>query len=99
MLADVGRKAIAQVKEAARELLAGHMAPEQAAALADKLTSGTWTHDYPIVASEAKTLGLPVNTDMPEAALELMTLYPQPVRTQGGVEYREVPRQKQPAAS
>jgi ClpP class serine protease len=76
----VGRKAIAQVKEAARGLLPEHMAAEQAEALADKLTIGTWTHDYPIMAAEAKALGLPVSTDMPESVLELMTLYPQPVR-------------------
>ena len=34
--------------------------PEQAEALADKLSTGTWTHDYPITADEAKALGLPV---------------------------------------
>src|SRR5262249_54280472 len=93
ILADVGRKAIAQVKEAARGLLAEHMPADQAAAIADKLTSGTWTHDYPILAGEAKKLGLPISTDMPEAVLELMTLYPQPVRARGGgVEY--LPRRR-----
>jgi ClpP class serine protease len=96
ILADVGRKAIAQVKETARGLLAEHLPAEQAEALADKLTKGTWTHDYPIMAAEAKALGLPVSTDMPESVLELMTLYPQPVRTQsGGVEYLPVRRSKE----
>jgi hypothetical protein len=34
-------------------------------------------------------------SEMPNAVLELMTLYPQPVRAQsGGVEYVPVPRQK-----
>jgi ClpP class serine protease len=98
ILADVGRKAIAQVKETARGLLAEHLPAEQAEALADKLTRGTWTHDYPIMAAEAKALGLPVSTDMPESVLELMTLYPQPVRTQsGGVEYLPVRRSKEVA--
>jgi ClpP class serine protease len=95
VLADVGRKAIAQVKRAATELLDGRMPTEQAEALAEKLSTGTWTHDYPIWASTAKELGLPVSTDMPNEVLELMTLYPQPVRMQGGgVEYLPVPRQK-----
>jgi hypothetical protein len=68
---------------------------EQAEALADKLTKGTWTHDYPIMAAQAKALGLPVSTDMPESVLELMTLYPQPVRTQsGGVEYLPVAQEQ-----
>ena len=98
VLADVGRKAIAQVRDAARNLLAKHVPAEQAQAIADKLASGTWTHDYPIMAAEAKELGLPVSTDMPEAVLELMTLFPQPVRTQGGgVEYLPVRRRKEVA--
>lgn len=96
VLADVGRKAIAQVKAAARELLADKMPQDKAEALAEKLSTGQWTHDYPISPMEAKELGLPVNTDMPAAVLELMTLYPQPVRAHGGgVEYLPVPRQKE----
>jgi ClpP class serine protease len=99
VLADVGRKAIAQVKQAASELLERRLPAEQAKALAEKLTAGTWTHDYPIWASTAKSLGLPVSTDMPNGVLELMRLYPQPVRMQsgGGVEYLPVPRQKEVA--
>jgi ClpP class serine protease len=96
VMADVGRKAIAQVKRAARELLEGRVPPQQAEALAEKLSTGTWTHDYPIQPQEAKELGLPVSTDMPNEVMSLMTLYPQPVASQvGGVEYLPVPRQKQ----
>jgi ClpP class serine protease len=96
VLADVGRKAIAQVKKAAGELLRRHLPAEQAESLAEKLSTGTWTHDYPIAAEEAKELGLPVSTKMPELVLELMALYPQPVRTQtGGVEYLPLPRFKE----
>jgi ClpP class serine protease len=96
MLADVGRKAISQVSQVARHLLERHMATEQASKLAEKLATGTWTHDYPIAPEEARTLGLAVSAEMPAIVLELMTLYPQPVHTQsGGVEYLPVPRQKQ----
>jgi ClpP class serine protease len=95
IMADVGRKAIAQVKQAAQELLQRRLPADQAESLAEKLTAGTWTHDYPIWASVAKELGLPVNTNMPDEVMELMTLYPQPLRTQGGgVEYLPVPRQR-----
>lgn len=98
VLADVARKAIAQVKTAAQELLADKMPQAQAEALAEKLSTGQWTHDYPISPAEAKELGLPVSTDMPDAVLELMTLYPQPVRAQGGgVEYLPVPRHQKEA--
>src|ERR1700734_2021908 len=94
--ADIGRKAIAQVKQAAAGLLQRTLPSDRAEALAEKLATGTWTHDYPIWATTAKELGLPVRTDMPNEVLELMSLYPQPVRAQGGggVEYLPAPRQK-----
>jgi len=98
ILADVGRKAIAQVKQAAGELLTRRLGAEQANVLAEKLASGIWTHDYPIWASTAKSLGMPVNTNMPDQVFQLLKLYPQPVRTQsgGGVEYLPVQRRNQP---
>ena len=94
VMADVGRKAIAQVKAAAQELLSHRRSADEAEKLAEKLSTGTWTHDYPIFAAKAKELGLPVSIDMPNEVLELMTLYPQPVRRQsgGGVEYLPTPR-------
>jgi ClpP class serine protease len=94
VMADVGRKAIAQVKAAAQELLSHRHSADEAEKLAEKLSTGTWTHDYPIFAAKAKELGLPVSIDMPNEVLELMTLYPQPVRQQsgGGVEYLPAPR-------
>jgi ClpP class serine protease len=98
IMADVGRKAITQVKQAANELLTRHLPAEQATALAEKLSAGIWTHDYPIWASTGKSLGLPVSTKMPNGVLQLLTLYPQPVRMQsgGGVEYLPVERRNQP---
>src|ERR1700716_1041598 len=98
ILADVGRKAIGQVRQAAGDLLRRRLSAEKADALAEKLSSGTWTHDYPIWPSTAKELGLPVSTEMPNQVLELMKLYPQPIRTQGGgggVESLPIPRQKE----
>jgi ClpP class serine protease len=97
IMADVGRKAITQLKAAARDLLKRRLSNEQAETLAEKLSTGTWTHDYPITPEEAKQLGLAVSTDMPNQVMELMALYPQPMRSQaGGVEYLPIPRQKQP---
>lgn len=87
IFADLGQKAIAQLKRQATELLRAPMPPEMAISLADKLTSGRWTHDYPITVTEARELGLPVNTAMPQDILDLMALFPQPVRTSTGVEF------------
>ena len=96
ILADVGRKAIAQVTETARSLLAARMESAEAEALATRLATGTWTHDYPIAAEEAREMGLPVSLEMPAEIMELMKLYPQPVRRQaGGVEYLPERRQRE----
>src|SRR6202030_1586922 len=85
-------------KQPAEVLLTARIPADRAEALAEKLATGTWTHDYPIFAAEAKELGLPVSTDMLNEVLELMTLYPQPTRSQqAGVEYLPVPRQKEDA--
>ena len=93
--ADIARKAIAQVKQAVHDLLLRRLPADAAESLAEKLSLGTWTHDFPISATLAKELGLPVSTEMPVEILELMQLHPQPVRLQGGgVEYIPVPHQK-----
>ena len=95
VLADVGEKALAQVKQGAVELLTPRMEQAAAEALAAKLTGGHWTHDYALTASEASALGLPVKVDMPLEVMKLMTLYPQPIQ-QSGVEYLpiDIPRQR-----
>jgi ClpP class serine protease len=91
ILADVARKAIRQLEETVRDLLIARMPGEQATALAQRLSSGTWTHDYAISAEEAKSLGLPVNTDMPPEVYEFMELFPQPTRAHPSVEYSPLP--------
>ncbi|MGE0520556.1 MAG: ATP-dependent Clp protease proteolytic subunit [Candidatus Binatia bacterium] len=92
IFADVGQKAITQLRDSTRDLLLRTQSPENAAKLAEMLSTGTWTHDYPIAFAEAQRLGLKVRSDIPAEVLELMALYPQPVRRQPSVEYLPVPR-------
>ena len=100
VMADVGRKAIEQVKTSARELLEHRLPQNEAERIAEILATGHWTHDYPISAQEALKLGLPVTMSMPDEVVELMSLYPQPVRhSGGGVEYLPVPRHRPAPAS
>lgn len=91
ILADVSRKAISQVKRTVQDLLSERMSQEQAGAIAEKLSTGTWTHDYPITAEEGKSLGLPISTEMPEEVYQFMALFQQPTRTRPSVEYIPVP--------
>src|SRR5437867_7326718 len=87
ILADQAEKALSQVRESRSELLADKCPKDKAAELARLLSEGTWTHDHPITFETAKSFGLPVRSDIPADFLDLMTLYPQPVRRQPTVEY------------
>ncbi len=86
VLADMSEKALTQVKRGAVELTQERLGEERAAALAEKLAGGHWTHDYALTHQEASSLGLPVKVGLPAEVLKLMTLYPQPVQT-SAVEY------------
>ena len=89
--ADIAEKALRQVEQAVRALLSERMTAEHAATLARTLSSGTWTHDYPITVAEARELGLPVSTDLPREVWELMQLYPQTSQRWPSVEYIPLP--------
>jgi ClpP class serine protease len=97
LLADVGRKAIEQIRSQVKSLLEGKYSTEKAGELAQILTEGRWTHDYPITFEEGKNLGLHVTKGIPPELYQLMSLYPQPVKHQPSVEYIPIPRFKGPA--
>lgn len=96
VLADVAEKAVTQLREAAKELLERTLPPEKATELGDLLATGTWTHDYPITYDKAQRLGLRVRADMPAEILQLMSLFPQPLRRQPAVEYLPERRRLEP---
>jgi ClpP class serine protease len=87
ILADQAEKALAQLREGVRELLADKVPSEKVDELAGLLSQGTWTHDHPLTYDRLKSFGLPVRGDIPSGFLDLMSLYPQPVRHQPTVEY------------
>ncbi len=87
ILADQAEKAMSQVCHSVRDFLKTKTSPGKADELARLLSEGTWTHDHPITLDTAKGFGLPVRSDIPHDILDLMALYPQPVRRQPTVEY------------
>jgi ClpP class serine protease len=87
IMADVGRKAIAQVEGFVARLLEGRMEPARARAVAGLLATGTWTHDHPLQPPELRALGLPVKVGVGAVERELMMLYPQPRGRTPAVEY------------
>jgi ClpP class serine protease len=92
IMADVARKAMRQIRELVINILShGQMPREKAEMLADKLSNGTWTHDYPIGVGDAKEMGLPVNTEVPQEVYQLMNLFPQAGRGRPSVLYIPMP--------
>ncbi|ASJ05918.1 SDH family Clp fold serine proteinase [Thermococcus pacificus] len=91
ILADVAEKAIKQVRDFVYNLLKDKYGEEKAKELAQILTEGRWTHDYPITVDHARELGLHVETDVPEEVYALMELYKQPVKQRGTVEFMPYP--------
>ena len=91
ILADVAEKALSQMKNTIVRLLVakGH-SEEKAERVADLLTSGYWTHDYPLNVEVVKELGLNVTTEVPKEVYELMELYYQP-SGQASVQYIPIP--------
>ncbi|MEM0198164.1 MAG: hypothetical protein QXK13_04465 [Fervidicoccaceae archaeon] len=87
IMADVAEKAISGVQGIVVELLKDKIGEEKAKELAEKLTGGQWTHDYPITFEEALKLGLPVKDTVPSEIYDLMSLYKAPLMQRSGVEY------------
>ncbi len=77
ILADIAAKAQKQMAALLTEILQKHFPKDKAAALALPLSDGRWTHDFPITVQAARSLGLPVSTDVPDLVYELMALHPQ----------------------
>ncbi len=96
VMADIAEKAIRQVQATVTELLRDKMGAERAEQVARTLSSGVWTHDYPINVREAQELGLPVSTEMPQEIYRIMALYPQTAQRRPSVEYIPSPRSREP---
>ncbi len=92
ILADIARKAVGQIRSLIINILShGQMPKDKAETLADMLSSGVWTHDYPIGVQDAQDLGLSVNTAMPQEVYQLMSLFPQAGRGRPTVLYIPMP--------
>jgi len=92
MLADMAEKASKQVRETVADMLSQRMDRDQALNMAETLTSGKWTHDYPLTCEELSGLGFPqICGDMPKEVYKLMELYPQPAQSRPSVQYVPTP--------
>lgn len=102
IMADLSRKAIAQVQRFVRTLLQDanpveKIKPENIEPIIESLTTGRVTHDYPITVEEATELGLPISVGLPRSIYDLMELYPQPQGGRPSVQYIPMPYDRRPA--
>lgn len=87
ILADIARKAIRQVQERVYRILREKMDEGRARDLARLLTEGRWTHDFPLMAEDLRSLGVPVRVGLPDEIYQLMELYPQAPGRRPSVQY------------
>ncbi len=92
IMADVSEKALDQVKKKVLQILRHKgMEDEKAEHIAEELSQGRWTHDYPLFKEDLEELGLKVSTEVPPEIYDLMDLYEQPVQARPSVQYIPVP--------
>ncbi|BAU11741.1 hypothetical protein LEP3755_22440 [Leptolyngbya sp. NIES-3755] len=101
IMADLSRKAIAQVQRFVRTLLKDTIPnpkidPDKIENVIDALTTGKVTHDYPITVEEASELGLPITVGLDREIYDLMELYPQPQGGRPSVQYIPLPYERRP---
>lgn len=91
ILADMSSKAIAQVGDFVTYLLTDNLGAEKAQEISMILSTGRWTHDYPISYEFLSELGLPVSQELPAEVFSIMDLYPQPPQRRPSVQYIPLP--------
>ncbi|MDQ7792090.1 MAG: hypothetical protein RDV00_08240 [Clostridia bacterium] len=91
ILADIASKSLLQVEAFVFYLIAGKMDVDNAREVTRTLTSGQWTHDFPITSERLQDLGLPVTTGLMREIYRLMELYPQPGQRRPSVQFIPVP--------
>lgn len=91
MMAEIAAKAVTQVRNFVYYLLSDKMEEAQARELAELLSCGNWTHDYPIDSDQLKKMGLPVTVGLMDDIYSLMDLYPQPAQRRPSVQFIPLP--------
>src|SRR5919108_149351 len=99
ILADIAKKAQEQVKEFVTNVLLDDFPEERAQKIAEDLTGGRWTHDYPLTFEALAAIGLPVSKELPQEVFELMDLYPQVGGQRPSVQFVPVPYPEPPPSA
>ncbi|HEY7168714.1 MAG TPA: ATP-dependent Clp protease proteolytic subunit [Candidatus Binatia bacterium] len=77
ILIDIAAKARLELATFVLDILQRRMPRDKAASLAQALTEGSVTHDFPLTVPLLRKTGLAVSTDMPRTVYDIMDLYRQ----------------------
>lgn len=92
ILEDIAKKGIEQTRNSIAHILKMKGESEdKARKIAEILSSGKWTHDYPIYYQEALEIGLPIEVGLPPEVYYLIRLYSQPQGREPSVQYIPMP--------
>jgi ClpP class serine protease len=91
ILGDIAEKAMRQIKSTVKSLLVEKHGEADAERIAMKLSSGEWTHDFPLTVDEVRALGIAVQDQIPGEVYEIMDLFPQASPRRPGVEFHPLP--------
>lgn len=91
ILADIAEKALQQVEDTLFRLLLKHMDEKKAREIAQTMSQGKWTHDFPLTNETLHKFGLKISTKVPWEIYSLMSLYPQPQQRRPSVQYIPLP--------
>lgn len=84
---DVARKAVIQLENFLKRILRDKFEPEEIERIIINLSSGKFTHDFPLTCEVLQELNIDHHTDLPDDIYELMELYPQPGKGRPSVYY------------
>ncbi len=91
VMADIAEKAILQIKDFVFDLLKEKMEKEKAEKIAEELSTGRWTHDYPLDIERLKAIGINITVGLPDYIYDLMELYRQTDQRRPSVNYIPLP--------
>ncbi len=91
VMADIAEKAILQIKDFVFDLLKEKMEHDKAEKIAEELSTGRWTHDYPLDIERLKAIGINITVGLPNYIYDLMELYSQTDQRRPSVNYIPLP--------
>lgn len=91
ILADLSHKAVLQIQDFVRSLLQGRLTSDEIDEVVAWLTTGRFTHDFPLSYETVESFGFAVVDEVPADVYDLLRMYPQQPNNRPSVQYIPIP--------